>query len=257
MERARELGFLGPGEVEGHVRHAMGFAGAVGQTGVQATRVVDLGSGGGIPGLVLATMWARSSFALVEAGRRRADFLKWAVGHLSLGDRVTVLASRAEEVGHDPSWRERADVLVARSFAAPAMTAECATGLVRPGGVIVVSDPPSPGIQPDPAPPDPAPPDPATCSLFAGSKRSVESPSRECNPPSLRDDHPGPMPELPAPAPHGASARWPPSELAILGLRPAGVSADGFSFQVLSKTGSCGYRYPRRAAAIAKRPLYR
>src|SRR5690606_17498567 len=52
LGRSQELGFLGPGPVDGQLRHAEGFAAHVPEAG----HVVDLGSGGGIPGLVVASM---------------------------------------------------------------------------------------------------------------------------------------------------------------------------------------------------------
>ena len=51
LERARALGALGPGPVEDHITHAQRFVDALAD---QTGRVLDLGSGGGIPGLVIA-----------------------------------------------------------------------------------------------------------------------------------------------------------------------------------------------------------
>lgn len=104
--------------------------------------VVDLGSGGGVPGLVLATCWPGSRLWLVERSARRARFLREAVRELRLDERVEVVEEPAEEVGHQPARRERAAVTVARGFASIGVTLECAAGLTAPGGRIVVAAPP-------------------------------------------------------------------------------------------------------------------
>ena len=52
LERSRELGFLGPGPVRPHVLHARSYLHLL--DGTRPLRVLDLGSGGGVPGLVLA-----------------------------------------------------------------------------------------------------------------------------------------------------------------------------------------------------------
>lgn len=140
LEEAKELGFLGPGPVAGHIEHAAGFVQAVGEP--HPTEVVDLGSGGGIPGLVVALAWPGATVRLLEANQRRAVFLASAVAALELGDRVVVGHARAEEAGRDRAWRGRADAIVVRSFASPAPTAECAAPLLRVGGRLVVSEPP-------------------------------------------------------------------------------------------------------------------
>ncbi len=139
LEEARTLGFLGPGPVDGHVEHARGFLQAVGQE--RPRRVVDLGSGGGIPGLVLGQAWPDVDIVLLDANERRTAFLEQAVEALGL-DRVRVLRGRAEEVGHEPVWRGWADLVVARSFAAPAVTAECGAPLLGVRGRLIVSEPP-------------------------------------------------------------------------------------------------------------------
>ena len=61
LERARDLGFLGPGPVADHLAHARGFLVAESALGRSPGQVVDLGSGGGVPGLVLAAAWPESS----------------------------------------------------------------------------------------------------------------------------------------------------------------------------------------------------
>jgi len=104
--------------------------------------VVDLGSGGGVPGLVLALTHPEAAFVLLDAGQRRCRFLREAVTALGLEGRVTVVEGRAESAGRRADLRERGDAVVARSFGPPAVTAECAVGLLRVGGVLVVSEPP-------------------------------------------------------------------------------------------------------------------
>lgn len=138
LERSRSLGFLGPGPVEDHIAHARSFESQLDA----GSCVLDLGSGGGVPGLVLAVDRVDLELVLLDARTRRADFLKGAVGRLGVGDRVTVLTGRAEELGQDPALRGRFDVVVSRSFGPPAVTAECAVGFLRaPGGVLLVSEP--------------------------------------------------------------------------------------------------------------------
>jgi len=147
LGEARRLGFLGPGALAPQLEHALGFADALAALpdGPAPGRVVDLGSGGGLPGLVLATRWPEAALVLVEAGGRRAAFLTEAVTRLGLKSRVTVLRERAEVAGRDPGRRGCFDVVVSRSFGPPAVTAECAAPFLRVGGVLVASGPPDPG----------------------------------------------------------------------------------------------------------------
>jgi 16S rRNA (guanine527-N7)-methyltransferase len=138
LGRARDLGFLGPGPVEDHIDHAEVFVRAL--EPVQGT-VVDLGSGGGVPGLVIALARPELHLVLVDARAKRCRFLEGAVAELALD--AEVVEGRAEVLGHS-SLRGTADAVVARSFGVPAATAECAAPLLRLGGWLVVSEPPPP-----------------------------------------------------------------------------------------------------------------
>jgi len=60
----------------------------------------------------------------------------------ALGERVRVIRSRAEVAGHDPALRFQFDLVTARGFGPPAVTAECAAGFLRVDGRLVVSEPP-------------------------------------------------------------------------------------------------------------------
>ena len=142
LERAHRLGFLGPGPVDPHVDHARAFARVVAAPPALAA---DLGSGGGVPALVLAAeAWPESRWWLIESRERRAAFLAEAVTALGAAGRITVLHQRAEDVGNDDERRGRCDLVTARSFGPPPVTAECAAGLLRVGGQLVVSEPPEP-----------------------------------------------------------------------------------------------------------------
>ena len=146
LEGARTLGFLGPGPVTPQVEHAVAYLDLLevnddGQDGLGP--YLDLGSGGGIPGLVLATLLPRTRWVLLDSMVRRTGFLGEAVDRLRLGSRVQVVTARAEEVGRDPTHRMRYRTIVARSFAAPPVLAECAAPLLMRGGTVVVSEPPA------------------------------------------------------------------------------------------------------------------
>jgi 16S rRNA (guanine527-N7)-methyltransferase len=103
---------------------------------------LDLGSGAGVPGLVFALLWPDVQATLLDGQLKRTAWLRTAAVRLGITERVTVLEGRAEDLAHDPTWREQFRLVTARSFAAPAATAECASGMLALGGVLAVSEPP-------------------------------------------------------------------------------------------------------------------
>ena len=105
-------------------------------------RFADLGSGGGVPALVLLEGWPGSSAVLIEAGARRAAFLRRSVEALGWEERVEVLEERAEVSGRRTELRGTLTLVTARSFARPAVTAECAAPLLDVDGLLLVSEPP-------------------------------------------------------------------------------------------------------------------
>lgn len=163
LAQARDLGFLGDGPLAIHISHSLELAECVerylpvvsdqpepGPTG--PGRFLDLGTGGGIPGLVLAALWPTSHAVLLDASQRRTDTLSQAIEVLGWGDRVRVVRDRAETVGRLGDFRDSFDVVVARSFGPPPMTAECGSAFLHPGGLLVVSEPPTPGNHDQPGP---------------------------------------------------------------------------------------------------------
>lgn len=81
-----------------------------------------------------------TTWLLVDSRRRSTDFLAEAVLELGFADRIAVHAGRAEDVPADR--RQLADAVTARGFGPPPVLAECAAGWLRPGGRLVVSEPP-------------------------------------------------------------------------------------------------------------------
>ena len=139
LEQSRSLGFLGPGPLMFHVEHARTFRAAGDLEGA----VLDLGCGGGVPGLVLAMECPPLRFTLLDAMERRCRFLQTAVEQLELSDRVEVLCGRAEELAHESGRRGGFGTVVARSFGSPAVTAECGVGFLEgEGSRLLVSEPP-------------------------------------------------------------------------------------------------------------------
>lgn len=96
---------------------------------------LDLGSGGGVPGLVLAIARPDVAWTLVDSVRKKAEALDGFVQELRLRN-VSVVADRAETLGRGPA-REAFDVVTARACAALPVLAEYALPLLRTGGTLL------------------------------------------------------------------------------------------------------------------------
>lgn len=141
---ARRAGVLGSAPIEALVEHTAGFARAVCSSfsaDVEAFdgRIVDLGTGAGLPGVLLSLLLPRAELVLVDASSRRLDHVRRAIRAAGTGDRVTVVHARGDALAHDPAYRETFDVAVARLLADPAEAMEQLVPLVRPGGWCIVS----------------------------------------------------------------------------------------------------------------------
>jgi 16S rRNA (guanine527-N7)-methyltransferase len=99
-------------------------------------RVIDIGSGGGLPAVPLAVAMPQVEFTLVEANARKCAFLEHVAGTLSLTN-VVVAGGRAEDLGHQPAFREQFDRAISRAAARPAVLLELALPFVRTGGDLV------------------------------------------------------------------------------------------------------------------------
>lgn len=119
--RGIEWGLLGPREVDRiWDRHVLNSLAVSTEIPAEA-RVVDVGSGAGLPGIPLAIARPDLSVVLLEPLLRRANFLTGVVAELGLGDRVTVVCRRAED------HTERYDVVTCRAVAAlPRLLGWCA-----------------------------------------------------------------------------------------------------------------------------------
>jgi len=121
--------------------HAVAFAMLLEVAAAGPADFLDLGSGRGLPGLVLAARWTESRAVLLDASERRTAFLRRAVAALGWGSRVAVAVGRGEELARDPGLRAAFALVVARSFGAPAVTAEIGGAFLAVGGRLAVSEP--------------------------------------------------------------------------------------------------------------------
>jgi 16S rRNA (guanine527-N7)-methyltransferase len=116
-----------------HVPEALGV-GALLDPG-EGQRWLDLGTGGGLPGLVLAIAYPATHFVLVDSTRKKIEAVREFAAGLGL-DNVVAIAERAEVLAHDPAHRGSYDGVVARAVAPLPILAELARGFVAPGGVL-------------------------------------------------------------------------------------------------------------------------
>lgn len=101
-----------------------------------ATGALDLGSGGGVPGIPLALARPEVHWTLVDSVRKKAEVLRAFAEALGLRG-MSVLAERAEVLGRSPMHRERYGFVTARAVAALPVLAELALPLVALDGTFV------------------------------------------------------------------------------------------------------------------------
>lgn len=131
-----ERGLIGPREVPRlWTRHLLNCA-VVAPLVAEGASVVDVGSGAGLPGLVWAIVRPDLRVTCVEPLLRRATFLEESVAALGLGERVSIVRARAEEVPRSGSGL-RGDVVTARAVAPLDRLASWAVPLVAPGGELL------------------------------------------------------------------------------------------------------------------------
>ncbi|MDP2919035.1 MAG: 16S rRNA (guanine(527)-N(7))-methyltransferase RsmG [Dehalococcoidia bacterium] len=99
-------------------------------------RVIDVGTGAGIPGLPLKIVFPQIQLVLLEATGKKANFLRHVIGKPGLSD-VVVVAGRAEEVAHQQQYREQFDVALSRGVAPLATLVELTLPFCRPGGLVI------------------------------------------------------------------------------------------------------------------------
>jgi 16S rRNA (guanine527-N7)-methyltransferase len=142
LEESRARGFLGPNAIEPHFTHSLGFALCWEEREPNPpSAFLDLGSGGGLPGLFLLDRW-RCRAVFTDSMVKRAKFLEAALEWEGAPDNWTVITARVEEIARIPELVETFDLVTARSFGPPAVTAECGAQFLKIGGVLIVSEPP-------------------------------------------------------------------------------------------------------------------
>ena len=105
-------------------------------------KLVDLGSGGGVPSLILIDWFKDWDVVLIERKEKRAEFLSWATKQLNVEKRTQIICDEVENVARNPVFEGKIDIVTARSFAPPPITAECACRFLKIRGYLVVSEPP-------------------------------------------------------------------------------------------------------------------
>ena len=132
------LGFLGPREQERlwerHLNDAFGLATI--RRPNPGERWADLGSGAGLPGLPLAVAHRATSFTLIDAQRRRLDWVAATAAELGLAN-VTVVHARLEDYGRGPG-RQSFDVATARALGPLPVVAELGLPLLKVGGQLLI-----------------------------------------------------------------------------------------------------------------------
>jgi 16S rRNA (guanine527-N7)-methyltransferase len=116
----------------------------------QEGKVLDIGSGGGLPGLPLAICYPKSTYTLVDSNRKKMTFVRHVVRTLSL-NHVSVLTDRIENLLDNPEFENSFDVCVARAVTSIEKLVVWATPLLKENGLLVCFKGPAPESEIDQA----------------------------------------------------------------------------------------------------------
>lgn len=99
-------------------------------------KICDIGTGGGVPGLVLAIARPDLMFTLTDSAHRKTRWVQECVDELQL-DNVSVVTSRLELLGRDPDYRQSFDAVTAKALASVAVLLEFSMPLLKVGGKLI------------------------------------------------------------------------------------------------------------------------
>jgi 16S rRNA (guanine527-N7)-methyltransferase len=98
-------------------------------------KVMDLGTGGGIPGIPMAILYPSVDFVLVDSVNKKCDAIKEFVKELKLRN-VKVICARAEELGRNPEHRDQYDIVLSRALARLSILIEYCVPLIHLYGIV-------------------------------------------------------------------------------------------------------------------------
>jgi len=117
------------------VKHFLDSLAAAHQIPPDAT-LLDVGSGGGFPGIPLKILMPALNVTLIDASRKKVNFLKHVIRTLKL-DHIEARQTRAEHLISDPRCLKRFNIVISRALSALALFARLAHPLLAPGGRII------------------------------------------------------------------------------------------------------------------------
>jgi 16S rRNA (guanine527-N7)-methyltransferase len=104
---------------------------------IKTNTILDIGTGAGLPGILLAIFLKKSNIYLLDSKNKAITFLKIAINSLKL-DNAYVLSGRAEELAHNTRYREKFDVVVSRALAKTSILSELSIPFIKIGGRAVL-----------------------------------------------------------------------------------------------------------------------
>jgi 16S rRNA (guanine527-N7)-methyltransferase len=99
-------------------------------------KMLDIGSGGGFPGIPLKVLFPKLSVTLIDASRKKVNFLKHVIRTLKL-DNIEALHIRAEDLAIHPSYMNRFDVIISRALSSLDFFVRLALPLLADEGAII------------------------------------------------------------------------------------------------------------------------
>lgn len=100
------------------------------------SKIIDVGTGAGFPGIPLAILYPDTEFVLMDSLNKRLNFINTVKEKCQLAN-ITTVHSRAEDLGHNDMYREQFDFCVSRAVASLPVLLELCTPFVRNGGKFI------------------------------------------------------------------------------------------------------------------------
>lgn len=140
FENNKKLNLLGPSSLEDilirHIIDSVSLLTFADRVLANKVNIIDIGTGGGFPGIPLSIFLNDSKIVLLDKSRKKVDFLARVIKLLSL-DNVSILTGRAEEISRQNKWRGSFDIVIARAVTKINMLLEYSFPFCKVNGKII------------------------------------------------------------------------------------------------------------------------